>query len=395
MKNIFKYVYVILFFCLITPGTTGAVTITSGSGFNKLTQEQLDELNNAPSIEVSDFLINKKEYKAGENVYGSFVVKNDRGYLLSNLKYTVSLVGGYDENNIAYTYYDTKSFGPENLSASGTREIGFTYALPVMQEKSDGYGIKLKVFTSGGNLLGWADQKISILSGPVLVSLSKSESSELDLKDSYITVDKNKFGLQEGPTIKTGETGSLVVVVNNPSSEVVKNTPEIKIYNRTVSGDLLKTFVFDEVKFLSKKDNEIKLKFDDLIKKPGVYEGVVSFKDISGAKILPDVSFRYIVFGNIVTIQGVTLDNYGFKKGDLVNMKVNYSGSTFDITSGEVYKQSPMNTKINLTDSKGNIFSSYEGKIDYSNGTSIKIPLKILSSADFINVQVSVYDYDL
>ena len=102
--------------------------------------------------------------------------------------------------------------------------------------------------------------------------------------------------------------------------------------------------------------------------------------------------FRYIIIGDTATIQGVTLDSTQILKNKVINLYLSYTGSPFDITTGKVFEQPPMDTKISLSDNKGNIFAKYEGKIDYNNGTSIKIPLTILSSADSININIDVYN---
>ena len=369
-------------FCLSFFNTTIAEGIVS------LSQDQLNQLNNLPSVEVSQILLSKGEYKTGEEVYGSFSIKNDKKYILSNFKYTISLVGDYNKDGIAGVVYDSKSFGPEILGASEKKDINFIYKLSDTFFGEKDYGIEVRVYTGAGVILGWVDKTVKIIPG----SKESSLKENFIIKNSYIDVSGSKFGLQEGPTITEERDASLHVVINNLTDKTVEVFPEIEIYNRSVSGELVGTFNPNKENLLSKKDNDIKIDFKKFIYKPGVYEGEVFLKNIDGKDISPTILFRYIIIGDTATIQGVTLDSTQILKNKVINLYLSYTGSPFDITTGKVFEQPPMDTKISLSDNKGNIFAKYEGKIDYNNGTSIKIPLTILSSADSININIDVYN---
>jgi hypothetical protein len=354
----------------------------------EIVQKQLDELNNLPSVEISNLLLDKNVYMVGDNIYGSFSIKNDRDYLLSNLKYTLSLVSDYDKDEIPYIVYDIKSFGPEILNKSEIKDINFIYSLPDVFYGNKDYGIRLKVYTGAGSLLGWVDSFIKIN--------KKAEGFDVNnlflIKNSYIKVDEKEFKLQEGPTIRDDRRADLHIVINNLSKNKITLFPEIKIYDRTISGDLINTFNPDIFELLPNKDNDISINLNKFIYKPGVYEGILNLKDNNGNNLLPIILFRYIVYGNIVTIQGISIDKDQISKNKEVNLNVLYTGSPVDIVTGDVYKNNFLKTSIVLKDDNNKVFAKYDGDINYSNGISVDIPLRILSSVKSANVEIKVFN---
>lgn len=354
----------------------------------EVAQKQLDELNNLPSVEVSNLLLSKNIYEVGEDIYGSFSIKNDRDYLLSNLKYTLSLVSDYDKDEIPYVVYDIKSFGLEILDKSEIKDINFIYNLPDVFYGNKDYGIRLKVYTGAGALLGWSDSFIEIKKNAENIDVSNL----FLIKNSYIKVDENEFKLQEGPTIRDDRKADLHIVINNISKEKVTIFPEVKIYNRTISGDLINTFNPDFFELLINKDNDLSINLNKFIYKPGVYEGILNLKDSNGNNLLPIILFRYIVYGNIVTIQGVSIDKDQILKNKEVNLKVLYTGSPVDITTGDIYKNNVLKTSILLKDNKSKVFAEYNGNIDYSNGISKDISLKILSRVNSANIEIKIFN---
>ena len=348
-----------------------------------LTPAELAELNNMPSVQTYDFKLDKAVYEAGDTVRGTFFIKNNRSYNLPDLKYTVSLAGTYDKRTgLPAMIYDSKPFGPVFLAGSEVgKEVSFSYALPVSYAGDD-FGIEIKTFTNAGLPLGWNDSLIKI----------NGISKALKIDSAFVEVDGKKFGLQDGPSIRDGKEAEVHIVVSNPLKENAVVSGKINIYSRTITGKLLGTYSTALIEIKPGKTQEIVLDLNKYISDPGVYEGSFVLLDEEGVAVSQEIKFRYIMFGNIVTIQRVVADKELVAKGEVVNINISYTGSPFDITNGEMSSQKPMNTKIVLSDLEDNAIANYEGLIDYNNGTSISIPLTALQNADYIKIGLAVYD---
>jgi uncharacterized repeat protein (TIGR02543 family) len=348
-----------------------------------LNQAELDELNNMPSVQTYNFKLDKAIYKAGDTVKGTFFIKNDRAYNLPDLKYTVSLAGEYDKRTgLPAKVYDSKPFGPVFLAGSEeSKEVNFSYKLPESYA-GDGFGIQIKTFTNAGIPLGW---------NSVLIKIN-GVSGVLKNDSAYIEVDGQKFSLQEGPTIKEGKKGEVHIFVSNPLKESASVSGKINIYNRTITGKLLGTYNTEFLEIKSGEKQEFVLDLNKYISEPGVYEGSFIILDKENVVRAQEIKFRYIIWGNIVTIQKVVADKEFINRGEIVNLDISYTGSPFDITNGETPDQKPMNTKIVLSDLKDNVVANYEGLIDYNKGASVKIPLTATKNADYIKIGLTVYD---
>ncbi len=348
-----------------------------------LNQAELDELNNMPSVQTYNFKLDKAIYKAGDTVKGTFFIKNDRAYNLPDLKYTVSLAGEYDKRTgLPAMVYDSKSFGPVFLAGSEeSKEVSFSYKLPESYA-GDNFGIQIKTFTNAGIPLGW---------NSVLIKIN-GVSGVLKIDSAYVEVDGKKFSLQEGPTIKEGKKGETHIFVSNPLKKSVSVSGKINIYNRTITGKLLGTYNTEFFEIKSGEKQEFVLDLNKYISEPGVYEGFFIILDKENVTRAQEIKFRYIIWGNIVTIQKVVADKEFVNRGEIVNLDISYTGSPFDITNGETPDQKPMNTKIVLSDLKDNVVANYEGLIDYNKGASVKIPLTATKNADYIKIGLTVYD---
>jgi hypothetical protein len=104
---------------------------------------------------------------------------------------------------------------------------------------------------------------------------------------------------------------------------------------------------------------------------------------------LSTVDARYIVQGDIAAIQSVTIYNKSFKKGDNIALVLNYSGTPFDIITGENPINASYDTRVNLLDDQNQTIASWSGLIDY-NATSTKtIALVAERSANGYTVDVT------
>ena len=173
MKSIKIFTFSLFVFSLflISPSFTNAV---SSPALIKLTSEQLAEMNNMPSIEINNITLPKNIYSQGEEIVGTFTLKNDKDYNLPDLKYKISLTGDY-KNGLAGVAYDSKFYGPVFLKASESKEVKFSYLLPENVAGKD-LAIQIQFYTSSGLPLSWSDKFIEIT----------GETSILNILNSYI-----------------------------------------------------------------------------------------------------------------------------------------------------------------------------------------------------------------
>jgi hypothetical protein len=344
------------------------------------TPAEIAELNNLPSVEIKNISLPKDKYSAGEEVTGTFTLKNDKDYNLPDLKYTVSLAGEYRRNGLAGVIYDSKSYGPVFLKAGEMKQINFSYLLPT-NFSGKALGIQIQFYTAAGMPLSWKDKFIEVT----------GDNSLLKVSDAYLTIGEKKYGLQEGPTLSPDKKGTLYINVENPFTTGQVLTPEIKIYDRTVSGNLITSYRLDPIT-ISASTTKLFQWGISYLDKSGVYELSVDFLNSDAIKVTPTVLARYIVTGSVAAIQSVSLNKNILKVGDTYNFNMVYTGAPLDIDLGPTVKENPLNLFINILNENKEIVSAYSRKLDFNKGISLDISLKAKASAQNIFIDIKVTD---
>lgn len=345
----------------------------------KLTQEQLAEINNMPSVEINNIYLPKSVYSSGEEISGTFILKNDRDYNLPDLKYKISLTGNY-KNGLAGIIYDSKFYGPVFLKATESKEVKFSYLLPSNVAGKD-LAIQIQFYTVSGLPLAWSDKFLEVT----------GETSMLSVLNSYIGIGEKKYTLQAGPTLSSDKKGILYIEINNPFDKVQTLFPEVKIYDRAVSGKNLENLKLDEITIAPKTTKVFEWEISYL-PKPGVYEASVDFFNDSGSKIVPTTLARYIVGGQIATIQYVYFDKNSLTKGENYNLKVAYSGTPVNIDLASSENENLLNLSVIVSNENNKKVSEYANKIDFNKGSSITIPLVASVSAQKLLLNIKVTD---
>ena len=277
-------------------------------------------VNPAYLASISKVTLSKTAYAQSDTVTGSFNLVNSGSQTASDLYYRISLAGQYDKNQIPKIIYAQADLqGPLSVAGSKTSVVNFSYKLPAYIGGS-GLGIKIDLVTKQGQPLAWANGLFTVAGSM-----------------SAVTVDNFSIGLggqfftpTTGPTVHEGETPTVVVGLTNPQKTSMTLSAQIKIYNRVVTGDALysSTSVAFVLTANAKKTLTYNLPLFD--KTPGVYAGTINFVDANGASHSPVLEFRYIIGGDIATIQSVNTGKGVAIKGQKVNVSVTYSGAPFD-----------------------------------------------------------------
>ena len=333
---------------------------------------------NLPGVYVRDLILNKTDYKAGDNVTGSFSLLNTEKTVVPNIYYMIFLMGDY-KNTIPQTQYDrSEMVGPFNLASGESRTVNFSYRLPVGVSGTD-LGIQAHATMKNGAGLGWSDSMIKITGG----------TSFLKFSSAYVEVGKDKFGLQDGPMVYGGEKISLNTVFKNDSNSSIEAIPEIKIYNRSEVGGLLKTFSESKVTVKPKSDLSLKIDLPTFGYDPKVYVGTLNLLNSAGEKVAPATDFRYIVNGDIVTINSVTSNVESVGAGETLVLAVNYSGSPFDIMSGKISTTTPADLNVKVFNQKNILIGEYTDKTDFNKGNQKLINLTATQRAKAIRVEAT------
>jgi hypothetical protein len=122
-----------------------------------------------------------------------------------------------------------------------------------------------------------------------------------------------------------------------------------------------------------------------------VYVGEISFLDNNKVQRAPKIEFRYIVGGDIVTINSVTSDKTSISAGDVLNVVVNYSGSPVDVMTGKISGTSgPADFNIKVFNQNDQAVAEFSDKTDFNKGSSKLITLNALKNAKALRAEITV-----
>jgi hypothetical protein len=335
-----------------------------------------------PELYVKDITLEKSEYKSGDTVSGSFVIFNSKEINVPDAYYEVMLVGDYLANGLAGVVYDRVLKGPVYVAGKEEKKITFTYILPPAIA-GDKLGIQIGARTSAGIPLGWSDGFLKVTGGLPTLTISSTT----------VMVDGKNFGLQNGPTIYVNGTGKLSVVLSSNSSENISVTPKVAIYNRTVGTTLLSEVSLPVINIIAQKPQQnYNLNFDlpTFEYKAGVYAGRLDLVDAQGVKRAPSIDFRYIIAGDIFTIQSVSVDKEAVKKGEEVKLTVGFTGSTYDITTLKATGAEEADITIELFDQSGKSIANHTELVNFNKVQNQAFTLKAERDADTLAVKIVV-----
>jgi hypothetical protein len=335
------------------------------------------EVVHLPGIYVKDISLDNTTYKEGDTVKGTFNFLNTENYAVSNIYYSVLLMGDY-RDTIPHSQYDRTAFiGPFNLSANEKKSVSFSYTIPE-GINGDGLGIQIHAAMQNGTGLGWNDSMIKVTGSTKLLKFVKGD----------IEVGKNNFGFQEGPMVYSGDKIYLNVTLHNPSASAISFVPSVDIYNRSITGELLKNFSEGTTTVKANTNASIKIELPTFGFDPKVYVGSLNLTDAKGIRVAPSLDFRYVVYGDIVTINQVSVDRESVQKGDSLVVTVDYSGAPFDVLNSKRATSSPADLSINIFNEDNKLVGSYAGKEDFNIKTQSILNISAGEDAKTLRVEV-------
>ncbi len=337
-----------------------------------------------PEVYVKNISIGEKVYTAGEHISGTFLLWNAKPENVPEVYYRVSLTGKYAANGLPGVIYDSKSYGPVFLSGNDQRTVAFSYVLPQGVSGSD-LGIQVRAYLKSGQTLGWSDAGITVAEKE-----GAPKAFTLKLVGATLKRGSEAFDVQAGPTLYKGkEGGSLVLSFVNPG-EAIMVVPHVDYYNRTPLTPSISSVNEKQVQISKDVTTAVTIPLPTFDWKPGVYAGRVSLIDSQGLRQSLPVEFRYIIAGDIATIQSVTSDKQQVAQGDTVVVTVMYSGTPHDITDGTISSNGEGELAVRLFNEKNEPVASKTEKINFNQGESKQITMTAGLPATTLRAEASV-----
>lgn len=332
-----------------------------------------------PQVYVQDVTLQKDAYRAGETVQGSFVLRNAGQEVVPAVYYRISSIGNYTDSRLPGVIYDSVNAGPVALMGGESKRVEFTYNLPAGIENGRA-GINVRAFLESGLSLGWNDAFFTSSGGSVM----------LEVLQTSVNVGDEKFGIQDGPTLLENEVAVFEMSVRNRGGALLAVYPEVTVYERTASGEILYKNIFDEVTVVAGGDGRIAVELPRMDDEPGVYVAVIRLVDEHGALRAPAINARYIVGGEIATIHSILANSTSARSGDTVRLSIYYSGTPYDLMFREEATPSDATLRVRLKNEKGNVVAESNEVIDYNTGTQKTVNLIIGERARALAVEVEI-----
>lgn len=277
--------------------------------------------NSVPAVYVQNLKIAKTEVSVGQTVNGTFTLNNQSTVSAGNVSYIVTLLGKFVDGKPTATL-DQKILGPVFIGPREKENVSFSYKLP--STVSGKVALEIRARSKAGTLMGWQTTNLTVA--------GEAQSEPLTLSKAVVVVDDQEFGAQVGPTVKKGQTVSLDITLANEGATDVVLTPTITINDFNAGGKEVKKYTEKAITIVGKEDTATTFVLPLFDNNPGVYEGILSFKDSANKDRLSLVFFRYIIAGDIATIQSVSTNKPTVQKGDSIEINVSFVGTPVDIT---------------------------------------------------------------
>jgi len=338
LKNIYS-VFVLLTLLVISPVCVfGQVIPTAEDNF-------------AVQINVLDIKVATSTVNAGETLSGEVVINNAYINDVSDLNLSLSIVNNLSELSFGRVFSTSKSES-FNLKKNEFKTIPFSIQLPVAGDAHKN-GLAIDVVNKSGDILGSNTLPLTIKGLRPFVLISRL----------YLDVNDEGFLLQEGPTIKQGDTATFNATIN--ASSTLKATPHIRVYDFDTTNTLLKDYKLPEVNVIKNTPKEFSFDLETFDYKPGVYEGSLVMEDSSGNPVSDIIEFRYVVWGEMATLRNISADKYFGKKGEVVHVSVEAFGAPYDLLEKKAPLMGDLSLELNFFTSQGEQVGSAKETVNF------------------------------
>lgn len=336
-----------------------------------------------PEIYISDVKTKQTTYNPGDTVEGSFIIKNWDDIVATNIYYELVLNGNY-KDDVSKTFYSKSNIqGPITLGAKENRVVSFSYKLP--RNISGGLGIEVQTSLESGLNMGRGFVRFDVRGSSRLLTIDKvyktKTSSSTDL-----------YYLAEGMILyEKDEKAFIHLNLSNPSLQNQIIYPQITIYDGAEAKGTLLTEKKEQLVIKANQSIKTKIELPTFNNKPGVYVGKLDLLDVKGNLVSSSMGFRYIIYGQIATINNVVSDKEYGDKGDVINLTINVTGSPFDFDTFRI-ATSTGSISIKLFNERDILVGDYiESGIDFNQNIAKTYPIKLTKKANSLRAETKVF----
>ncbi|MFZ5391985.1 MAG: CUB domain-containing protein [Patescibacteria group bacterium] len=172
---------------------------------------------------------------------------------------------------------------------------------------------------------------------------------EIETQSCFLTLegDENQTSYQplQGLTVDSQEKLLAHCPTKNLLGKEAKIIGKIQLFYRSLAGEEIASDTKDDMLTL-KIDEEreyVQLLPKPLDAKPQAYEAVLKFFDEQGQPVSNMVVFHFVLTGPSATIQNVTLDKDGYKKGDIAQVTAYWTGAADDYLNSRLKEGGTLN----------------------------------------------------
>jgi len=312
--------------------------------------------------------IEKHNLEAGEEIRGSFTLKNYEKEVVPDITYSYGLLA-QDEYGL-YTIVLDEKFSGDNFSLGPDQIItkSFKYKLP-QNLISGRHVFRIQLFNSKGLFMSRKDVNVDI----------RSDDRFLTLQNHFLW-DEDRTFLPKGEAVyDVGRIPRISFDILNESSFRISATPKLSFYYYNIAE---KSFQVIEEQVLTIEPGDSQSQTFDLIgfQEPGVYFCRLTMYE-NNRVISNSLDFRWKVPGKEVEIMQFRIDKASYKEGEEALVIV-YLSNVADFPTqekGELH--------IRLFDSDGSLAGEKTEEVSLKRG---KIESKILVAKNISNPRVEI-----
>jgi hypothetical protein len=346
-----------------------------------------------PDLYLSKIILNESSYSPNSIVKGNFTLVNQNGNDAKDIYFLVSLVGLDESNHVTRVIYDTKKESPIEIAANTTQIIPFTYALNTIPDDPH-LGIHIRAINKDGAPIHWAVTKLT----------TTGAISTLQPTFAYVSLNEKKYDLQQGPTVKMGDSVFLNAEYLNLSKDIYDVTPLIAVVDKSQNEVENIALAKEElVKIVPNGTSTISISLPVKDLKPGTYLARVSLMDSLGRNRAPNLFARYTVEGDVVDVQSIYSNNpFPLIINSTTTLSIGYTGRPIDITQFEnasttdisnVPVQATLHVKLF---NENNVQVAEVSTSSIFNLTGfINVPISLIGDAKSLTAEISVLQGDI
>ena len=329
---------------------------------------------------VRNVTLDKTTYNAGDTIKGAFDLFNPGKIDASDMYYRIKLIGNFDKNNAPQNVFDQGVLsGPIFIPAGKAVSQSFSYVLPMSIDGSSA-GLEIQAVIKTGQPLSWVDKRFDFV----------ASSAAFSIDGLSIKIGKDYILPSVGPMVYPNQTVSLVADTSNSAKTSVTVVTKISIQNfsdLTAKPIYATTSTAVAIAGKSKKTFTYNLPLFD--RQPGVYVGTIQFFDLKGGSVSSSLTFRYMVQGDMATIQSVTLDTSS-STDNTVRVSTIISGAPQDPITSKNIIIGTTTVAVSLYDQNDNLVGQSSGSVELVDLSRKDITISLNSKVDSLKAVVTV-----